>query len=792
LRFSDIADLLPEGAAEHLSSRLGAQLLPVQALAIQFGALEGRSLVVCAPTSSGKGSLAELACLAAAARGGKSWHLTPLVGAACEQAQVLQAWNAHGLRVALAAGGGRGADDERLRGLQFDVAVCIYERFARVWSRHPSLPGTSCLVLDEAQTISDPERGWAVELACAAHAFCEKPAQSLILTASRAHARMLSERLGFPLVEVTERPVPLRAGIFFRGRFAYNELPGGAQGEELFRAREPEGLALELMGRGEQILYFCATRAAARAVAAALAAGSGLPAATHAARRLEGIEPTGHREELSGCLAGGVAFHSAELSPEERGVVEEGFKRGEIRAVVSTTTLAHGVNLPAEAAIVEPIVWSPDARTGLSSERLIPRELFEAAGGRAGRLGLSGAGRAILIARTPMEERALAAHLSREEAPPRPGRAPSRLFLCAAGALKRREEVISLARSLPLRGGGRRQARAWVASCAADAQAARLLSMTPGGGMELTPAGAAAAACGLRPETAAALRRSPDPDSPLAEADSLLRLLSTPDADRVPVWATMAEAESGLHRRLAASLGLPAADDSPLKILSRSLRPGPARMRAIKATCALLSWRDGASPAEVEEKTGVAAGDLREAASAAAWLLGSWAALAEACDEHYSSAWLRALAACIEAGLPEELCWVASMQEGRPARRSALALRGTPWADPVAVAKAAGAALSPLWESWEALQAHARRWVDPGEAGLVLSEGPPSLSMNGLVEKIPPEALTAARELICKGRTSLPIPGVRKTLALLAPGRWPLVTVAEGARLDVAVAPRLD
>ncbi len=68
-------------------------------------------------------------------------------------------------------------------------------------------------------------------------------------------------------------------------------------------------------------------------------------------------EETHARAELMETLESGVAFHHADLTADERGAVEEGFRSGEIRALVSTSTLAVGMNLPAKNVLLDGRRW---------------------------------------------------------------------------------------------------------------------------------------------------------------------------------------------------------------------------------------------------------------------------------------------------------------------------------------------------------------------------------------------------------------------------------------------------
>jgi replicative superfamily II helicase len=99
--------------------------------------------------------------------------------------------------------------------------------------------------------------------------------------------------------------------------------------------------------------------------------------------------------DLRQCLAGGVAFHISDLARDEKIAIEDQFRAPDsgIRVLVSTTTLAQGVNLPAETVIIVEL----DHPTGPTQTAPYSVAEYKNIAGRAGRLGLSDGGRAVLI-----------------------------------------------------------------------------------------------------------------------------------------------------------------------------------------------------------------------------------------------------------------------------------------------------------------------------------------------------------------------------------------------------------
>lgn len=106
--------------------------------------------------------------------------------------------------------------------------------------------------------------------------------------------------------------------------------------------------------------------------------------------------PTSQCKRLAENIAKGSAFHHAGLVNEQRSLVEEAFRKGLIRTVSATPTLAAGINLPAYRVIMRDL----KRYTGRGME-YIPVLEYEQMTGRAGRPKYDDEGRAISLAKNP-------------------------------------------------------------------------------------------------------------------------------------------------------------------------------------------------------------------------------------------------------------------------------------------------------------------------------------------------------------------------------------------------------
>ena len=378
-----------------------------------YRVLNGNSLLVVAPTTSGKTFVGELAAVRAIADGRKAVFLLPFKALTNEKYEEFEKLYGQGLglRVIRCTGDYTDQTEPFLKG-QYDVALLTYEMFLGLSVAMPTpLSKIGLVVLDEAQFIIDPKRGIRIELLLtnliAARERGIKP-QIVALSAVIGDVNHFDEWLGCQTLATNDRPVPLVEGVLDRnGMFQFLDTDGQEHTEQLLHRSEivqrkdrPSSqdiivpLVRKLVGSGEQVLVFRNRRGSASGCANYLADELGLPAADDVIEALPDQDISTTSQELQRALGGGTAFHTSHLEREERVIVERAFRdyEGPVHAMVATSTVAAGVNTPAETVII--------AETEFPSQ---PPEEYTVAtyknmAGRAGRLGLATQGRSILLA----------------------------------------------------------------------------------------------------------------------------------------------------------------------------------------------------------------------------------------------------------------------------------------------------------------------------------------------------------------------------------------------------------
>jgi len=502
------------------------------------GLLVGQSLMVRAPTSAGKTLIGELAMLAHWPLGRKTAVLLPMKAMVQEQGGTLKSHYEHlGLRVVVSTGEAV-EDDDLLLTKQFDVALLTYEKFYALLSLRPDLIGDlGLIVFDEVQLIEDDGRGQTVELLLMRAKQLQGAGrfpQILVLCGELANLDDLQSWLGLEPIGTIKRPIPLHEGVVGAhgaarvmvpetGKAELIQIPGLPTGrrmgrpnrkEEDIRANAAVEIAREMVRQGKQVLLFCHTRWEVFRLAEWLAADLGLSAVD---LHLPGASADESRagKLLRRLARSGVAFHLADLDRDERREVEDAFRRRELRVLAATSTLAMGVNLPADVTLVVGAdVWRAGATRPLS----VP--VYRNMAGRAGRLLPNGPtkGLSLLVAASKQEEEVLWRQYV--EAPPPSLR--STLGRLAAGErtvglLRQRPNAspVDLARDLAqtfwafAENGGPKwiiERRRETEAALVELEASGLATQVSPGRWGLTPFGEVAAGFGLRLRSVAAVR----------------------------------------------------------------------------------------------------------------------------------------------------------------------------------------------------------------------------------------------------------------------------------------------
>ncbi|NPV46460.1 MAG: DEAD/DEAH box helicase [Armatimonadetes bacterium] len=405
---------VPSRLLQVWESHLGPELLPIQQEAVtRYGVLAGANLIVQAPTSAGKTFIGEMAASRAALAGQRVLYLAPTRALAEEKfAHFDRAYGSLGLRVAVSTRDRRSDDQRLLRG-DYDLGVVVPEKLRSLWVRSGAgLAGLGLVVVDELQMLADAQRGPCLEVLLAE--LRQMPGVQIIgLSACLGTSPRLAEYLHAGWLESTWRPVELRRGVLSGDTFEYREHNSGRLATEEFAgagvcpgdsyADAATRLAAFLARRGESTLVFTRDRGAVVALAWRLARAL----TPDREAPWEGGEETGQsvvQRQLDRLMPSGVAFHSADLLFDDRQRVEAAFRAGQIQVVCATPTLALGVNLPAQNVIIDPWSWQCEDRGGPAMLRPISAGEYENRAGRAGRLGHSEFGRAILLADSPLAQ----------------------------------------------------------------------------------------------------------------------------------------------------------------------------------------------------------------------------------------------------------------------------------------------------------------------------------------------------------------------------------------------------
>ena len=383
--------------------------------------LRGDSVMVAAPTGSGKTVVAEFGIWDAFRRTGRVIYTAPIKALSNQKFRDLRA--VYGNEVGLLTGDITENRDAR-------IIVMTTEILRNMLLQSPwELDDVETVIFDEIHYLADPERGTTWEESII---LCPDHIQLICLSATVTNSLEIAGWIGrthrpIRLIEHFSRPVPLALYYYHENELAMvidhhgqqirdfgnvggeaRRRPGGRRRSDQLREAIEEPQVHEIVDslKSQQLLpaiYFLFSRNDCQAFAERLAM---MRPGLVEPGQLEQIEAilqtylTSMRPEdreldqvqlITDLARKGIGFHHAGLLPILKQLVEVLFGRGLMQVVFATDTLALGVNMPARTVVVGRMTkWD-----GRRRRILIPNE-FQQMAGRAGRRGMDVFGHVVI------------------------------------------------------------------------------------------------------------------------------------------------------------------------------------------------------------------------------------------------------------------------------------------------------------------------------------------------------------------------------------------------------------
>jgi superfamily II RNA helicase len=400
----------------------------------------GRSVLVSAPTGSGKTVVAEYAVHLALERGVKAYYTTPLKALSNQKFADLR--KVHGAdRVGLLTGDNAINGDARIVVMTTEVLRNM------IHSEKAGLDALGYVVLDEVHYLEDRYRGGVWE-----EVILGAPADVVLvcLSATVANADELAAWIGqvrgdTAIVYENHRPIELQNLFAIGDRSAervhllptfvggkpnaraieLDEMllrhgpsvrrprtrphvpPGGPQARRTRTYRPKRAEVVERLHEATLLpaIYFVFSRAGCDD-AVRLCLDDGLRLTSPEERQTVREIAESHVEALSdddlavlgygrfvAALEAGIAAHHAGMVPPFRETVEACFTQALVKVVFATETLALGINMPARSVVIEELT----KYSGAGHAALTPGEYTQLTG-RAGRRGIDEVGYAVVLA----------------------------------------------------------------------------------------------------------------------------------------------------------------------------------------------------------------------------------------------------------------------------------------------------------------------------------------------------------------------------------------------------------
>ena len=359
---------------------------PAQKAVIESGYLEDKSnYIISIPTASGKTVLGILPALKTILNGGKAIYAAPLLSIQNEKVKEFKAFEEHGIKV------GKHPSNSNLSVMVFESFDAL-TRFS--WN---VLREVDTLIIDEFHMIGEYSRGPTLESAITRAKIINPSLRIIALSATLKNIDEIEQWLDGKTVEHNYRPVPLNKEVL---------------DAEMFNTKNKNDVIVKIVEKAiednSQALSFVSTRRFTESLATYVAKKIDKKTTKEQKQKFKqvadkllevpkkkGSLPTTTCLKLAEAAEKGVVFHHAGLFNEQKEIIEDEFRKGNILMITATPSLMYGVNLPSKYVVIR-----DHTRWTSNGPASIPVFDYEQMSGRAGRPQYDDVGYSYLIAKT--------------------------------------------------------------------------------------------------------------------------------------------------------------------------------------------------------------------------------------------------------------------------------------------------------------------------------------------------------------------------------------------------------
>lgn len=359
---------------------------PAQKAVIESGYLEDKSnYIISIPTASGKTVLGIMPALKTILNGGKAIYAAPLLSIQNEKVKEFKAFEEHGIKV------GKHPSNS-------DLSVMVFESFDALtrfsWN---VLREVDTLIIDEFHMIGEYSRGPTLESAITRAKIINPSLRIIALSATLKNIDEIEQWLDGKTVEHDYRPVPLNKEVL---------------DAEMFNTKNKNDVIVKIVEKAiednSQALSFVSTRRFTESLATYVAKKIDKKTTKEQKQKFKqvadkllevpkkkGSLPTTTCLKLAEAAEKGVVFHHAGLFNEQKEIIEDEFRNGNILMITATPSLMYGVNLPSKYVVIR-----DHTRWTSNGPASIPVFDYEQMSGRAGRPQYDDVGYSYLVAKT--------------------------------------------------------------------------------------------------------------------------------------------------------------------------------------------------------------------------------------------------------------------------------------------------------------------------------------------------------------------------------------------------------